>query len=160
MKTPFTFNKDTRAVSVQVGTILSLAILSILVSGVIVTIGGFVETQQKATTEKELTVSNERFAAQLMKVDDLATVGSNPSMTIRANTPAQITGNQYTITVNTSVGDPNDGIVTMRVDSLNQGVTIPFKHTTSIENTTVAGGTDIYLTYNSSTGIRITNNNQ
>ncbi|MDB9278812.1 hypothetical protein PN416_00895 [Halorubrum ezzemoulense] len=131
-----------RAVSVTVGYVMTLAISTLLLSGLFVAGGSFVETQRERAAQGELTVVGERVAADLGTVDRLAVSASargeltiNRSLTL----PDRAAGTVYRIRVR--AGDTR-GTLALESDRTDATVEVPFRTSDAVDvrNTTVAGG--------------------
>lgn len=138
---PERLRRDGRAVSVTVGYVLNLAVASLLLTGLFVAGGSFVQSEREAAVEGELTVVGERLVADLMTVDRLASTSENPDeLTVErlAELPARVSGTEYTLTV----GENEDGRDVLRLESARVDVVveIPFRTSETVRETTVDGG--------------------
>lgn len=131
-----------RAVSVTVGYVMTLAVSTLLLSGLFVAGGSFVDTQRERAAQGEFTVVGERIAADLGTVDRLAASAASPddlrvarSLTL----PDRVTGTGYRIRVNAS---DTRGTVTLESDRTDATVEVPFRTTegVAVRNVTVDGG--------------------
>ncbi|MFC7155115.1 hypothetical protein ACFQPA_06550 [Halomarina halobia] len=127
---------DDRATSVQIGYTLSLAITAVLISGVLITAGGVVDSRQEQTVRSELTVVGERIAADLMTADRLATAGGS-EVRVDVSLPARVAGASYRVTVDTSASPPR---LVLTSDDPSVTVTVAFDSTTAVDAGTIAGG--------------------
>jgi hypothetical protein len=135
-------NGDDRAVSVTVGYVLTLAISSLLLSGLVIAGGSFVESEREAAARGELTVVGERVAADLMTVDRLVATAESPAaLTVdrTADLPDRVSGVGYRITVSAA---GRDGTVTLESDRVGVVVEVPFRASAGVdvETATVDGG--------------------
>lgn len=133
---------DDRAVSVTVGYVLNLAVATLLLSGLFIAGGSFVENEREQAVQGELTVVGERVAADLMTVDRLARTASTPSeLTIERTTdlPPRVSGVGYRLTI---AENGTAGTIRLESERVDSTVEIPFRssETVTFENTTVAGG--------------------
>ena len=131
-----------RAVSVTVGYVMTLAISTLLLSGLFVAGGSFVETQRERAAQGELTVVGERIAADLGTVDRLVEkAGSRENLTVNRSLtlPDRAAGTVYRIRV--SAAD-TEGTVALESDRTDATVEVPFRTSdgVEVENATVAGG--------------------
>ena len=132
-----------RAVSVTVGYVLNLAVASLLLTGLFVAGGSFVQSEREAAIEGELTVVGERVAADLMTVDRLANASENPSeLTVerRAELPTRVSGVEYTMTVEASETGTDGNVLRLESSRADVVVEIPFRTSEAVANTTVEGG--------------------
>jgi len=86
-----------RAVSVTLGYVLALAISTLLVTGLVVAGGGFVEDQREQVIQQELNVIGQHLASNLEKADRLASSGSSPVVAINQTFSSQVTGTTYNV---------------------------------------------------------------
>lgn len=136
------FCGDERAVSVTVGYVLTLAVSTLLLSGLFIAGGSFVDTERERAAQGELTVVGERLAADLMTVDRLAGTAASPDdLTVdrRVRLPDRVSGTGYRITVTTA---GTTGTVTLESDRADATVEVPFRarSDTEIRDATLSGG--------------------
>ena len=132
-----------RAVSVTVGYVLNLAIASLLLTGLFVAGGSFVQSEREAAIEGELTVVGERVAADLMTVDRLANASENPSeLTVerRAELPTRVSGVEYTVSLVPDGGEDGAHLLRLAGDRVDVVVEIPVRTAEPVDETTVEGG--------------------
>lgn len=134
---------DDRAVSTTVGYALTLGVAALLITGLLIAGGGFLENQREVTTETELEVIGEQVSADISSADRLSASDAD-AVNITRNLPDSVTGSQYTISVRTSPQthlelrsvDPE---VTVRVDvAVNEAALVA----------TDIGGGNIQVSYN------------
>ncbi|WP_254823723.1 DUF7266 family protein [Haloglomus halophilum] len=135
---------DDRAVSTTVGYTLSLGISALLISGLLIAGGGFLQDQRVTSTRSELTVIGHQIAADIASADRL--VGTDASnIRVQRNLPDRVTGSAYTVEVVTS-GETHllltsaEPEVTVRVDVQTQFIS------NGLEATSVDGG-DIQVAF-------------
>ena len=131
-----------RAVSVTVGYVLTLAISTLLLSGLFVAGGSFVETERERAAQGELRVVGERVAADLATVDRLVESAANrSSLTVSrpVDLPDRAAGTVYRIRV-TETGER--GTVALESERTDAAVRVPFPTdaTVTVRNATVTGG--------------------
>ncbi|TKX85828.1 hypothetical protein EXE43_11590 [Halorubrum sp. SS5] len=131
-----------RAVSVTVGYVMTLAVSTLLLSGLFVAGGSFVESERERAAQGELTVVGERVAADLGTVDRLVASGAsrggltvNRSLTL----PDRVSGTSYRIRVS---ANGTEGMVALESDRSDTVVEVPFRSTedVAVRNATVDGG--------------------
>lgn len=137
------FGADDRAVSVTVGYVLNLAVATLLLSGLFVAGGSFVENQREDAVEGQLTVIGERIAADLMTVDRLASSAASPSdlaVEREATLPSRVSGTGYRVSI---VANGTSGTIQLESQRADVVVEIPFRTSedVTVANSTVAGGT-------------------
>lgn len=126
-----------RGVSTILGYTLNLAVATILVTGLLVGAGSYVEGQQERAIRSELDVIGSRVAGDIAAADRLVRTGSDTSVTIEVETPTRSTGVPYLLDVNASGGDT----IRLSTDDPNVTVTVPYRSETPVSSTTVSGGT-------------------
>ncbi|EMA68960.1 hypothetical protein C461_04997 [Halorubrum aidingense JCM 13560] len=136
---------DDRAVSVTVGYVLTLAIASLLLSGLFIAGGSFVDTERERAAQGQLSVIGERLAADLMTVDRLAGTAESPAnLTVDrpVTLPPRVSGAGYRITVTTTGAEGTEGTIRLESDRTDAIVEVPFRtrSDTEIRNATVTGG--------------------
>lgn len=142
-----------RAVSTILGYTLNLAVATLLVTGLLVAAGGFVEGQQERAIRTELDVVGSRVAGDLGAIDRLVRTGDDVSVSITVKTPTQSTGLPYLIAINES---GNDEIV-LTTDDPAVEVVVPFTTETAVAAETVSGGTFV-VQYDAGTGTVVVEN--
>jgi hypothetical protein len=90
-----------RAVSSTLNYVLSLAIASLLVTGLLIAGGTFVEDRQREVIRSELSVIGQQVASDINRADRLLTAGSGPTkVAINQSFPRRIAGAGYDIQLN------------------------------------------------------------
>lgn len=94
-----------RAVSVTVNYVLTLTIATLLLSGLVVSAGGIIESESERAIQSELEVLGQKLAADIESADRLATINETEdteveSVEIETRLPTWVAGTGYTITVN------------------------------------------------------------
>jgi len=135
----------TRAVSTTLSYVLTLAIATILITGLIIAGGGYVDSQRQQVIRDELTVVGQQLAADIERADRLVRAGDNrTNMKVRVNQSFSntVTGAPYEITLDASQSElilnTSRPEVTVRV-----GIT----NGTDLGESTVLGG-DLQIRYN------------
>lgn len=150
------FRDDRRAVSVNVGYVLTLAISAIILSALLVAAAGAVDGQKRTVVRDQLDVVGNRLAADIAGADRLgataradidATVDETPTdpseagtatVAIRIDLPRRIAGTSYVIEIDDAAsGDPT---LVLRVTDPDVVVSVPLRLRTEIEPVRVAGG--------------------
>ncbi|WP_049908531.1 MULTISPECIES: DUF7266 family protein [Halorubrum] len=132
-----------RAVSVTVGYVMTLAVATLLLSGLFVAGGSFVETQRERAAQGELTVVGERIAADLGTVDRVASSASPPrgNLTVERplTLPDRVSGTGYRIRIEASGAA---GTIALESEQAGATVEVPFRTSDDIavRNATVDGG--------------------
>lgn len=129
---------DDRAVSTTVGYVTSLGIAAILISGLLVAGGGFVEDQRERTVRSELQVIGQQMISEIDATDRLArNDGDVTGLSVRRQFPERVTGVQYTVDVDTSGSRPT---LVLSTDDPDVTVTVAFETQTPLRGDTVRNG--------------------
>lgn len=108
-----------RGVSTAVGYSLTLGISSLLIVGLLVTAGGFVDDRRGTTVRQELSVVGQQIAADLNGADRLVRAGGD-EVTVRSSLPVEVTGVRYRVEVVPTAG----GGATLRLSTDTPRVTV------------------------------------
>lgn len=132
-----------RAVSVTVGYVMTLAISTLLLSGLFVAGGSFVETERERAAQGELTVVGERIAADLGTVDRVVSSAPSPREDLRVDRPLtlpdRVSGTGYRIRIEAS---GSAGTIELESERAGTAVEVPFRTSdgVAVRNATVDGG--------------------
>jgi len=136
---------DRRAVSTTLSYVLSLAIATVLITGLIIAGGSYVDSERKNVIRDELTVIGQQFASDIERADRLVRAGdsrSNMNVHVNQSFSDTVTGTPYEITLDASQSElilnTSRPEVTVRV-----GIT----NGTDLGESTVLGG-DLQIRYN------------
>jgi hypothetical protein len=94
---------DDRGVNTTVGYVLTLGISSLLIVGLLVTAGGFVDDQRQTTIRQELSVIGQQVAGDLSGADRLVRAGGE-EVAVRSSLPDEVTGVRYRVEVEPGPG--------------------------------------------------------
>ncbi|MDZ7702031.1 MAG: hypothetical protein U5J98_08160 [Halobacteriales archaeon] len=136
---------DNRAVSAVLGYILALAVMALVVSGLFVTAGNYVENQQERAIRAELEVVGNRLAADIAAIDRLAlATGSSGEAELVSNLPPRTARQSYLI----EIDEVTTGVYHLNLSTSDPDVSVTVKmrvQTTMIEDT-VNGG-DVRISF-------------
>lgn len=129
--------RDARAVSTTLSYVLTLSISAILVSGLLLAGGSYVDDRREAVVEDELTVIGQQLAAGLERADRLVRAGdaSTVSLEIDQNLPNQVTGSGYRVSL-----DGSNEEIDLESTSSDASVTVGFTSQTSVASSSAQGG--------------------
>lgn len=141
---------DARGVSTTLSYVLTLSITTLLVTGLLVGIGGFVEDQRERAVRSELRVIGQQIAADVQAADRFVQSGDT-SFTIRRDLPADVVGRSYRVAV--VVDDPGndpplDTYLRLTANDPDVGVEIDLVVRTDIAESSFTGGS-VSVTYDS-----------
>lgn len=125
-----------RGVSVTVSYALGLAVATILLSALVMTTGGMIETRQQEVYRNELRVVGNDVSADITAVDRLTAAGADKAE-LNVSTPASVGGSSYEIRIEATGGDVELVLQTHEPTVI---VNVPVENTTDVETGTVSGG--------------------
>ncbi|MGM0592797.1 MAG: DUF7266 family protein [Halobacteriota archaeon] len=137
---------DQRGVSTTLGFVLSLAITTVLISGILVSAGGFVEDERERVLRSELTVVGNQLAAHIEGGDRLVSTPGSEHAVVRASVPDRVAGNQYLIAVNESGSDQ----LVLSTDNPEVTVTVTVVTEMPVAASTLDGG-ELRISYDGTT---------
>jgi hypothetical protein len=114
--------RDRRGTSTAVGYALTLGIATLLVTGLVVAGGTFLEQQREETIRDEMTVIGQQLAADIGAADRLARTEDVGEVRIRRSLPDRVVGSSYNVELRTDNGEDRihlvsaDPAVTVVVD--------------------------------------------
>lgn len=123
-----------RAVSVTVSYVLTLAISTLLMTGLLFAAGNLVDDRRDSATRSELRVVGERVASSLMAADRLAQVGAS-TVEVDARAPVRVAGLQYTVSLNATSQE-----VVVETSNPEVVVEVSFANTTAVSESSATGG--------------------
>jgi len=127
---------DSRAVSTTLGYVLSLAIATLLITGLIIAGGGYVDTQREQVIRDELTVVGQQLAADVERADRLVRAGEAP-LTVRVNKTFsdRVTGSSYRVSF-----DPSASAIVLETNRPAVSVRVGVVTETALGDSTADGG--------------------
>lgn len=140
---------DDRAVSRVLGYAMVLSISTVLVAGLLIAGGTFVDDQRDHVVDSELEVVGQRLAADVATADRLVRMGSGET-TVRVATsvPDSIAGSDYNVEV---LPDGGNSSLLIEVPRWNRTVTVPVSNTTALAPIRSSGG-DLVVEYDRAAG--------
>ncbi|WP_136588858.1 DUF7266 family protein [Salinigranum halophilum] len=134
---PRSLGRDDRAVSTTLGYVLSLAIASLLVSGLMLAGGGYVETEREQVIRSELEVVGQTLVADVEGADRLA-AAIDGTVSVRSALPRRVGSSAYSI----ELSDQGGGVtlVTLSAASVDVSVSLRLVTTTPLAEGRVEGG--------------------
>jgi hypothetical protein len=132
-----------RAVSITVNYVIALAITAVLISGLLIGAGGYVEDQREAVVREELRVVGEQLIAGIGDADRLSRVGDAGAVRVGIDLPERVAGETYLIEVTEvrpSGSNPSRHDLTLRSSRTDVSVTLTISTLVDLEETSVTGG--------------------
>lgn len=132
-----------RAVSTTLGYVLTLTITAVLVSGLLVGTGQYVDDQRRQVTDREMSVLGERIAARTADADRMARAGNGTNaVRVRVQLPRTVAGESYRIEVSEpAVTTPRTHEITLTTGRADRSVSVSLRTGVDVEETTLPGGT-------------------
>ncbi|ELZ91411.1 PKD domain containing protein [Haloferax mucosum ATCC BAA-1512] len=122
------FRRDTRAISSAITHVLAIAIVTVLISGLVVSASGALENEQERAAKQELRTIGDRIAAGITSLDSVAETGSAVSLELRLS--RRVGGESYTVSLDTGsvcsdVAVNPDACLSLRAASSDDAVVVP-----------------------------------
>ena len=128
-----------RGVSTVVGYIATLGVTAILITGLLIAGGTFVEDQRQTTVREELKVIGQRLSGDVSAADRIGHVGTDSDASIRRTLPSNVAGTPYTIRLTDSGGDPRLVLVSEN-PAVTVSVPIALQEGTDVVDAAIAPG--------------------
>jgi hypothetical protein len=138
-----------RGTSVTLNYVLVLGISTVLVTGLIIAGGSFVEDQREAVIEGELRIVGNHLASNLEQVDRYvnASESGNPTTAyVNQTFQQEVTGSTYQIELLDNGGDPQLLLTSTRGDV---EVSVPLSVRTPVDDGAAASGGEVTAAYES-----------
>ena len=137
-------SRTDRAVSITVNYVIVLGLTAVLVSGLLVGAGGYVQDQRTNVVREELTVVAEQLAAGIGDADRLSRVeAQSRSVRVGVALPSQVAGESYRIEVRTlspAGEEPKRHELTLRSAESDVSVTLTISTLEGLDDGSVNGG--------------------
>lgn len=131
---------DTRGVSVALTHVLTLGITALLVSGLIIAVGGAVDTQREHAIEGELTTIGERLATEITAIDRTANA-TGANLTVETAHPERVVDTPYRVSLTDSAaGCGTDACLVLESSDPEVAVVVPVSNGVDAEASTASGG--------------------
>ena len=137
-----------RGVSPVFAYVLTLGISSLLIAGLVIAAGGYVETQREATSRSELRVLGQQVSADIAAADRLTRSEGATEVSISRPLPERVVGSQYSLAVRYDAG-PTDPYLELTTVRPNVTVEVDVTTETDVRKTTTGGG-DMVVEYDGS----------
>lgn len=137
-----------RGVSTVLGYVLVLGILTLLISGLFLAAGEFVENEHERVVRSELEVLGNRIGADIAAVDRLAlAAGSNSEAELVTDLPPRVAGKSYGISLSAATDSETVYFINMTAHDFDTEVLVRVKAKTTLLNRSVSGG-DVRIVFN------------
>lgn len=133
-----------RGVSFPLTHAVTLTIATVVVTGLLASVAGYVADERVHTTERELSAIGADLVADLAAVDRAAEGGNDATILLSVALPRQVTGGAYTVSLE-SVGACTSGgtsVACLELHAPDAGVrtALPFRNETPVIEGTATGG--------------------
>ncbi|MFP8889390.1 hypothetical protein ACLI4U_06425 [Natrialbaceae archaeon A-CW2] len=91
-------HRTDRGVSIAITHVLTIAITTVLISGLLISAGALLEGERDRSADRSLETIGERLAGELSKVDSMAT-DDDTTVNMTVNHPARAASERYTVTL-------------------------------------------------------------
>lgn len=142
---------DVRAVSPVAAYVLTLGITAVLIGGLFIAGGTFIDDQRQTTAESELQVLGQQVSADIAAADRLTRTDGETDVTIRRSLPDRVVGANYRISVRHDVEGPTNPYLVVIAEDLDVEVKIGLTSETSVTESTAHSG-DVLIEYDESEG--------
>jgi len=137
---PVPAGEDMRGVSPVFSYVLTLGISTLLISGLIIAAGGFVETQRETTSRNELRVLGQQVSADIAAADRLNRTEGATEVSISRDLPERVVGSQYTVSVRTDTAGPTQPYLELTTVQPSVTVEVGVASETDVAERTVSSG--------------------
>ncbi|RYJ13405.1 hypothetical protein ELS19_05115 [Halogeometricum borinquense] len=146
-------SKRNRGVSTTLGYVLTLSITAVLVSGLLIGTGQYVDDQRRQVADRELSVLSERIAARTADIDRMVRAGDGTNeVRVRIDLPRTVAGESYRIEVSEpTVTTPRTHDIMLTTGQTDQAVTVSLRTGLDIEAASLSGG-NLVVVYNPADG--------
>jgi len=129
--------EDNRGVSLTLNYVLAISIATLLVAGLLVAGGSFVDRQQTAVVENELSVIGQRLVADIERADRMVAAGdADVTVQVDRSIPTAAVGNRYDVEI-----DPgSQPELVLVADGPDVSVSIPVSNRTPLAESSVNSG--------------------
>lgn len=139
---------DNRGVSAVLGYVMTIGIMTLLITGLLLAGGGYVQTEQDRSIRAEFEVIGNRVAADIAAVDRLAlATGPSGEAELVTDLPPRAAGTPYQITISPEPGSENVSFINISAMDAAVSVEVKVKSATPVASNTVLGG-DVRVVYN------------
>jgi hypothetical protein len=140
--------EDRRGVSVSVTHVLTIAITTVLIAGLLIGVGGYLDDFRESTTREELSAIGERLAGEFVRAETLATL-QYAEVELRTNHPQQVSGRSYTVRLTDSAaacGATSPPCFVLASTAPDLTVIVGVESSVPVADSAVAGG-DVVIAY-------------
>lgn len=143
------FRADERGVSTALGYVLGLGIASLLITGVLFSAGGYVESEREQVVRAELEVVGESLAADIEGADRLAASTRQSRVEVASPLPERVGESSYLLELTDSgtAGDFEETTLTLVSPAVDVSVTVQVVTRTDLVTPTTVDGGEVVVVY-------------
>ena len=138
-----------RGVSPVFAYVLTLGISTLLISGLLIAAGGFVDTQREATSRSELRVIGQQVSADIAAADRMKRTEGATEVSISRDLPERVVNSQYSLSVRIDSNGPTKPYLELTTVQPSVTVDVGVTNETDVRATTISGG-EMVVEYNES----------
>lgn len=131
------FHDDTRGASIPVTHALTIAITALLMVGLLLGAGQFLEGQQQTVARQQLSNVGGDIVDQINTLDDLNASGETVTATLEPTYPRTIAGKPYTLALVTD--GPRSGTLHLNSTVLSRSIRLPVRTDTPLRQSKARG---------------------
>ena len=129
-----------RGVSPVFAYVLTLGISTLLISGLLIAAGGFVDTQREATSRSELRVIGQQVSADIAAADRMTRTEGSTEVSISRDLPERVVNSQYSLSVRNDANGPTNPYLQLTTVEPNVTVDVGVASETTVGPSTISGG--------------------
>lgn len=130
-----TLRPDTRGASIAITHALAIGITAILVSGLLVSAGGYLDHQQRTVAREQLDDVGGDVVDKINQLDRLNATGENVTVTLQPTYPRRVAGETYLLEIRAD--GPTNGTLLVSSPAMDRPVRLPLNTTTQLNPTSM-----------------------
>lgn len=148
---------DERASSTALGYVLTLGISAVLITGLLVGGGSYLEGERTAATTEGLRVHAERLAGAVGDADRLAAASSGGEVEVEIRLPNRVAGSTYAVSVvdEPDTGGRNRTALVFRAEAVEVSVRVPLATRVGVAPAEGVPGGTVYVRYDGAGPLRV-----
>lgn len=129
-----------RGASIAISHALTIGITALLISGLLLSAGSFLQNQEKRVAYQEMRELNSDLNALVHQLDQLNATGERVSVTMEPTYPRTITGEPYTVALIPDAADPTSGTLYVNLSDGRLQSVSAIATDTQLDRAVVSGG--------------------
>ncbi|MHB9285709.1 hypothetical protein ACKVMT_01555 [Halobacteriales archaeon Cl-PHB] len=127
---------DSRGASIAITHALAVGITALLVSGLLVGAGNYLDQQQRTVAREQLSDVGSDVVDKINRLDGLNATGENVSVTLHPTYPRTVAAEPYLVEIRTS--GPTEGTLLVRSSTLHRPLRFPVNTSTQLNPTSLS----------------------